>query len=136
MIGFTYITTNKNKTTLYVGATNNLERRITEHKTKKYRHGFSARYSCDYLVYFETFEKINDAFLREKQLKAGNRKKKELLINLNNSEWNDLAANWQNDGFIIDKVGTMREFLKIGVSVTTNRLLRFARNFNKSKTFE
>lgn len=110
MPGFTYITTNKNKTTLYVGATSNLERRITEHKTKKYRQGFSARYSCDYLVYFEMYEKVNDAFLREKQLKAGNRKKKEMLINFNNSEWHDLAVDWQKDDFLIDKTGRMRDF--------------------------
>jgi len=60
----------QNKTVLYTGATNNIEKRIVEHKTKKYKNAFSAKYNCDMLVYFETFEKTNEAFLREQQLKS------------------------------------------------------------------
>ncbi|WP_310993509.1 GIY-YIG nuclease family protein [Aequorivita marina] len=99
MAGFTYITTNKNKTVLYVGATNDIVRRIIEHKTKVYRNSFTAKYNCDLLVYFEEYENTSDAFLREKQLKAGNRKKKEALINEMNPEWKDLAINWKDENF-------------------------------------
>ena len=97
MPGYTYITTNKNKTVLYVGATDNIVRRVIEHKNRKYRNAFTARYNCDVLVYFEEYEKVSDAFLREKQLKAGNRK--EGLINSINPEWNDLAINWNDENY-------------------------------------
>lgn len=66
-------------------------RRIKEHKNKKYCNSFIKKYNCDILVYFEEFDIVNDAFKREKQLKAGNRKKKEDLINSINPEWIDLA---------------------------------------------
>tara|TARA_R110002050_G_C8796943_1_gene502523 strand:+ start:255 stop:563 length:309 start_codon:yes stop_codon:yes gene_type:complete len=99
MAGYTYITTNKNKTVLYVGATDNIIRRILEHKNKIYKNAFSAKYNCDVLVYYEEFENINDAFLREKQLKSGNRKRKESLINDMNPGWNDLAINWKDENF-------------------------------------
>lgn len=108
MPGYCYITTNKNKTVLYIGATNNLEKRIIQHKTKTYKNSFSARYNCDHLVYFEEYEDVNDAFLREKQLKAGNRKRKEKLINELNPEWKDLAEKWEEVAFVIDKTGTRR----------------------------
>ena len=67
---------------------------MRQHKTKFYPKSFTAQYNCDRLVYFEEFELVNDAFLRETQLKAGNRKRKEKLINSVNPEWNDLAADW------------------------------------------
>jgi putative endonuclease len=60
MPGFTYITTNKNKTVLYVGATDNIMRRIFEHKTKVYKNAFTAKYNCDILIYFEEYEDVND----------------------------------------------------------------------------
>lgn len=77
-----------------MGATNDLMRRIEEHKNKTYPKSFSAKYNCYLLVYFEEFDNIADAFERERQLKAGNRKRKEKLINSVNSEWKDLSANW------------------------------------------
>lgn len=92
--GYTYITTNKNKTVLYIGATNNIIRRINEHKNKTFKNSFTARYNCDILVYFEEFETVQEAFDRETQLKAGNRKRKERLINEMNPNWNDLSLNW------------------------------------------
>ena len=104
MPGYTYITTNKNKTVLYVGATDNIERRINEHKLKLFKNSFTAKYNCDILVYFETFDDINDAFLREKQLKSGNRKRKEALINEMNPEWNDLSINWIDKNFELKKL--------------------------------
>lgn len=94
MKGYCYILTNKNKTVLYVGATDNLKRRVREHKEGKYPYSFTKRYNCDKLVYFEEFDKVKDAFNRERQLKAGNRKRKEDLINSINPEWKDLAEDW------------------------------------------
>ena len=88
-----YILSNKNNTTLYIGVTSNLLKRLHEHKTKLYK-GFTSKYNCDKLVYFEEFQSMNEAIKREKQLKSGNRKKKEELINNENPEWNDLSEGW------------------------------------------
>ncbi|MEM0932903.1 MAG: GIY-YIG nuclease family protein [Bacteroidota bacterium] len=92
--GYGSILTNKKKTVLYVGATSNLERRIQEHRNRKYENAFTGRYNCYHLVYFEEFEDISAAFTREKQLKAGNRRRKDSLINSINPEWNDLSEKW------------------------------------------
>lgn len=89
--GFIYIITNKNNTTLSVGVTSNLVKRISEHIEKRYQNSFSARYNLNKLVYYETFQMIEDAIAREKQIKAGSRTKKLILINTLNPEWNDLA---------------------------------------------
>lgn len=94
MKGYCYILTNKNKTVLYVGATNEIQRRVTEHKTGKYAKSFTKRYNCYILVYFEEFDSVIEAFEREKQLKAGNRERKEKLINQDNPEWLDLSLEW------------------------------------------
>lgn len=88
--GFIYIVTNKNNTTLYIGVTSNLPKRILEHKEKRFENSFSARYNLDKLVYFEQFQMIGDAIGREKQLKAGNRMAKLNLINKLNPNWMDL----------------------------------------------
>ncbi len=86
---YVYIITNKNHRVLYTGVTNNLIRRIYEHKNKLVD-GFSKKYKLTKLVYFEIYDDAENAILREKQIKAGSRKKKEDLINKNNSNWNDL----------------------------------------------
>ena len=85
--------TNKNNTVIYIGVTSNLLKRIYQHKTKAYK-GFTSKYNCEKLVYFEEYEFINEAIAREKQLKAGNRKRKEDLINLENPKWTDLSDGW------------------------------------------
>jgi putative endonuclease len=87
-----YILTNKNNTVLYIGVTSNISKRIAEHKSHKYPNSFSAKYKTSKLVYFEKIQKMADAIAREKQLKAGSRLKKEILINATNTDWNDLAA--------------------------------------------
>ena len=87
---YTYILINKNKTTLYVGVTNELERRIVEHKTKK-NSGFTAKYNLDLLVYYETHHNIGEAIYREKQLKKKSKLGKIRLICKRNPEWNDLS---------------------------------------------
>jgi putative endonuclease len=85
-----YIITNLHHTTLYIGVTNDLEKRLWEHKTKVYK-GFSSRYNLEKLVYFEPYEDINDAIAREKYLKGKTRAFKEALINEVNPSWNDLS---------------------------------------------
>ena len=90
---YVYIVTNKRKSVLYTGVTNDLYRRILEHKEKKIK-GFSKRYNTDILVYFEHSYYVNSAIMREKQLKAGSRKKKEELINSMNPEWRDLSEDF------------------------------------------
>jgi putative endonuclease len=86
---YVYIMTNYTNRVLYVGVTNNLQRRIYEHRSKLLK-GFTSKYSVNKLVYYEQFEEIEEAILREKTLKAGSRKKKEELIMSFNKEWNDL----------------------------------------------
>lgn len=88
--GFVYILTNTHHTTLYVGVTSDLYNRTVDHRDKLFPKSFSARYNLNKLVYYEVFDAIVDAIAREKQLKAGSRKKKEALINKYNPEWKDL----------------------------------------------
>ena len=88
--GAVYILTNKNYTTLYVGVTSDLAARLEEHRSKKYPNSFTARYNLDKLVYYESFHRIEEAILREKQIKGGSRKKKEDLIRSMNPDWQDL----------------------------------------------
>ena len=88
--GFVYIITNIHNTTLYTGVTNDLQRRIHEHKTKAKPKSFTARYNLHKLVYYEGFHRIEEAIAREKQIKSGSRQKKIDLIISQNLEWNDL----------------------------------------------
>lgn len=90
---FVYIMTNKNKTTFYIGVTNNIERRVWEHKNKVNK-GFTYRYNLDLLVYFERIEGIKEAIAREKQLKNWHREWKINLIKEENPEMTDIAINW------------------------------------------
>ena len=87
--GYSYILTNNNNTTLYIGVTSNLQKRIYQHK-KHLIDGFSKKYNLVKLVYFEKIDTMYGAIKREKQLKAGSRKKKVGLINSINPDWNDL----------------------------------------------
>ncbi len=86
---YIYILTNKNKKVLYIGVTNDLYRRVSEHKNRE-REGFTKRYCVDKLIYYETFSDIMDAISREKQLKAWRREKKEVLIATQNPNWDEL----------------------------------------------
>lgn len=89
---FVYILTNKNNTVLYIGVTNNLVRRISEHKQKLVK-GFTEKYNVNKLIYYEIFYDPENAITREKQLKAGSRKKKIELIKKLNPLWQDLFEN-------------------------------------------
>lgn len=87
---WTYILTNLANTVLYVGVTNNLTRRIYEHKHKLVE-GFTKRYNLTKLVYHEEFQNITDAIATEKMIKGWNRWKKVQLIQQRNPGWNDLS---------------------------------------------
>jgi len=78
---------------LYVGVTNDIVKRVWQHKND-IKDGFTKKYQCHKLVYYEEYQYINDAIHREKQLKKWNRAKKEFLIKRNNSYFNDKARDW------------------------------------------
>ena len=90
---FVYIVASPSRT-IYVGVTENLERRVWQHRTKTYP-GFSAKYGTTRLVRFEMHSRIDDAIAREKQIKGWSRDKKLALINAENSRWFDLSRDWE-----------------------------------------
>lgn len=89
--GYLYILTNTRNTTLYTGATTNLPERLSQHTNKDLQSSFTAKYNLCKLVYVEVFENFLDAFERERQIKAGSRKKKIELIQSINPSWKDLS---------------------------------------------
>ena len=89
---YVYIMTNRSGT-LYIGVSNDLVRRVHEHKTKCIE-GFTAKYNLTQLVYYEAGSDIREALAREKQLKGWRRSKKLALINSSNPKWNDLSDAW------------------------------------------
>ena len=89
---FTYIMASRSRT-LYVGVTGNLQKRVFEHKWKEHD-GFTARYNCDRLVWFERFQDVRKAIAREKELKGWLRSKKLALIESINPGWLDLSREW------------------------------------------
>jgi len=88
---YTYILSNKRNTVLYVGVSDDLVKRVWQHKNKAVK-GFTEKYNVDKLVYYEIFENPEEAIKREKQLKGGSRNDKVALINKMNPEWKDLYA--------------------------------------------
>lgn len=83
-----------NKNSIYIGVTNNLKRRVKEHKSGRIK-GFSKNYNCVNLVFFEEFSDIDVAIRREKQLKNWTREWKNQLIQTKNPKWFDLAREWE-----------------------------------------
>ncbi len=115
-MAYIYIMTNKNRTTLYIGVTNDLCRRVYEHKNHLIKNSFTDKYNLEYCIYFEEFPYFDLAIQREKELKKWNRQKKEDLINKTNPEWKVLVT---ENGFIREKVSfskqvddILQEFLK------------------------
>ena len=91
---YVYILTSKENTALYVGVTNDLRRRLIEHKNEL-ADGFTKRYHLHKLMYYEEYSEINDAISREKQLKGWSRRKKNALIEKRNPDWDD----WGREGY-------------------------------------
>jgi putative endonuclease len=89
---YTYIMASRSRT-IYIGMTGDLHARVFQHKWREHE-GFTVRYNCDRLVWFEAFHEVSDAILREKELKGWRREKKLALINATNPAWLDLARDW------------------------------------------
>ena len=85
-----YMMTNRNKTVIYTGVTNNLKRRVWQHKNEK-DCSFTKRFNITTLVYYESFGSIHEAIAAEKKIKSGSRAKKIELIESFNPSWNDLS---------------------------------------------
>ena len=90
---YTYMMTNYTNRVLYTGVTNDLERRVREHKSGLIP-GFTQKYHCKKLVYFESFSDVEQAIRREKLIKEYSRDKKNQLVNNGNPEWKDLSEGW------------------------------------------
>ena len=88
---YVYLLTNWNNKVMYVGVTNNLQRRVFEHKNKLVK-GFTEKYKVDKLVYFEETNDVNSALSREKEIKKWRREKKNDLVRRVNPNWNDLSV--------------------------------------------
>ena len=86
---YVYMVTNASKTTLYTGVTNNIQRRLSEHDldSTTSKKSFAGKYNCLYLVYYEGFQSVEKAILREKEIKKWRREKKNRLITEFNPEW-------------------------------------------------
>ena len=92
---YVYIMTNKYNSVLYTGVTGNIDARVFQHKEKTIE-GFTQRYNVTKLVYYEEYDNPNHAIAREKQIKAGSRRKKLELVRSMNKEWKDLSEElWQ-----------------------------------------
>ena len=94
--GFVYIVANWDGHVIYTGVTNDLQRRMFEHKEKKVQ-GFTKKYNVTSLVYYEQFGDIEMAITREKEIKGWRREKKDRLIEAGNPEWKDLSEGWFED---------------------------------------
>ena len=99
--GFVYFMCNTHNTVLYVGVTKDLVRRVAEHKAK-INIGFTFKYDCDKLVYFERFDLVVDAIAREKQIKNWKREWKDELVDKENPDWKDLS----------ESIGVNEEWIK------------------------
>lgn len=89
-----YMVTNKTHTVLYTGVTNDLQRRVWEHRNKTNPQSFAAVYSAHILVWCEQFPTPHDAIAAEKRIKGLTRKKKDAMICEQNPRWNDLSEGW------------------------------------------
>ena len=109
-LGYVYIMTNAHNTVLYCGATIDLFKRVSEHKNKTFHNSFTQRYNINKLVYYEVYTNATEAFEREKQLKAGSRKKKINLINSINPDWQDLFPKLPNEA--VEELRKIRKHFK------------------------
>ena len=105
---FVYFMSNTYNNVLYVGVTNNLLRRVSEHKAKINK-GFTYKYNCDKLVYYEEFDFIVEAIAREKQLKNWKREWKNVLVVKQNANWEDLS---DSIGVNEERIAAVKEYYK------------------------
>ena len=103
--------------TLYIGVTNDIERRIYEHRNK-FVPGFTSKYRLGRLIYFEEFGDIRDAIEREKQIKSWRREKKVALIKSLNPRWRDLSIDWQ----LHEGAGAQTESLRVDPSAAPPKM--------------
>ena len=115
-VSYIYIVTNFDRTTLYIGVTNDLIKRVYEHKNHLIPDSFTDKYNCGTCIYYEKFNDINQAIEREKQLKKWSRKKKENLINSINPGWVSLV----NDNEIISVDDMIPDYVKRGFLDSTS----------------
>jgi putative endonuclease len=99
--GYLYIMTNRHKTVIYTGVTNDLCRRVHEHKNHLIKNSFTDRYNIEFCIYYEEFANFESAINRETEIKKWNRQKKENLINKKNPQWKELVT---ENGFIRDSL--------------------------------
>jgi len=109
---YVYFMSNNYNNVLYIGVTNNLTRRVAEHKAKINK-GFTYKYNCDKLVYFEKFDLIVEAIAREKQLKNWKREWKNELVVKQNVRWEDLS---DSIGVTEELIEAVKEFYKEGIA--------------------
>ena len=98
---YVYMMASASRRALYTGITARLLQRVFEHKHDLIE-GFSSKYKCHRLVYYETFNSVTDAIAREKQIKGWRRDKKAKLVESKNPAWNDLAADWFPEELLLD----------------------------------
>ena len=105
-----YILTNKGCTTLYIGITNNISRRLYQHRYGEVK-GFTKRYHLNRLVWLEHFRSVNDAIECEKKLKGWRRSRKTALIERTNPRWLDLSDDWEQEPKVYDRAWKIEEMI-------------------------
>src|SRR4030095_7603321 len=106
-----YILTNKHSTTLYIGMTNNIVRRLYQHRYGEVN-GFTKRYHLSRLVWLEHFRNVCNAIACEKNLKGGRRSRKVALIEKSNPRWLDLSADWEQQPKFYDRPWEPEEMIR------------------------
>jgi len=99
-----YILTTKHRTTLHIGITNNIQRRLYQHRSREVE-GFTKRYNLNRLVWIEHFRDVNDAIACEKKIKGWRRSRKIALIEQTNPRWLDLSDDWEQRPNVYDQQG-------------------------------
>jgi putative endonuclease len=105
-----YILTNKHRTTLYIGITNNIQRRLYQHRYGEVE-GFTKRYHLNRLVWFEHFGNVKDAIACEKKLKRWRRSRKIALVEQTNPRWLDLSDDWERQPNVYERQYRMEEMI-------------------------
>jgi putative endonuclease len=124
---YVYILTNWNNKVMYIGITNDLERRLYEHKNKLVD-GFTKKYNVNKLVYYEHGNDVHAVIAREKEIKKWRREKKDKLVITMNPEWKDLSSEWQASPR--DGISTSTGALVISTSAARRNLAPTAEDFS------